>query len=90
MRSVGQTTNMRVSTRGLPALPSGRFYEVWLFDPKTGKMLAVGVLGPGGSGSYAISRRLLFRYQVVDISLQADNGDPAHSRTSVLRARFAT
>lgn len=90
MRSVGQTTDMRVATRGLPALPSGRFYEVWLFDPKTGKMLAVGVLGPSGSGSFSISRRLLGRYQVVDISLQADNGDPAHSKTSVLRARYAT
>ena len=88
MRSKSGTTNMLVSTSGLPAPSNHSFYEVWLFDPRTGKMLAVGVLGPAGKGAYSLSQALLNRYQAVDISLQRDDGNPAHSKDSVLRARY--
>jgi anti-sigma-K factor RskA len=89
MQSRGRTTDMVVATSNLPAPRRNHFYEVWLFDPATGKMLAVGVLAPNGHGAYALSSSLLGQYQAVDISVQANNGNPAHSRESVLRARYA-
>ncbi len=78
-----------VETHGLPKIGEGQFYEVWLFDPKTQKMLALGVLGPGGKASLDVADSLMGRYQVVDISLERDDGDPGHSATSVLRAKYA-
>lgn len=90
MRTREGKTNMLVTATGLEALSDDRFYEVWLFDPHSGKMLAVGVLGPGGKSTYSLPQSLISQYQVVDISLQQDNGNPSHSADSVLRARYAT
>ena len=53
-----------------------------MFNPKTQKMLALGVLGPGGKASLEVPDSLMGRYQVVDISLERDDGDPGHSATS--------
>jgi hypothetical protein len=78
---------MTVETRGLPKIGAGQFFEVWLFNPKTQKMLALGVLGPGGKASFDVADSLMGRYQVVDVSLERDDGDPDHSVTSVLRAK---
>ena len=82
----GTTRHMIVRTRDLAGLPSQRFYEVWLLDPATQKMLAVGVLPPSGSGDYEVTAGLMAGYSAVDVSLQSDDGNPAHSQTSVLRA----
>lgn len=90
MRTREGKTNMLVTATGLQALSDDRFYEVWLFDPHSGKMLAVGVLGPGGKSTYSLPQSLISQYQVVDISLQQNNGNPSHSADSVLRARYAT
>jgi hypothetical protein len=48
-------------------------------------MLPVGVLSPSGTGSYALSASVMGQFSAVDVSLQANNGNPAHSDTSVLR-----
>jgi Anti-sigma-K factor rskA, C-terminal len=80
---------MTVETRDLPKIGRGQFYEAWLFNPKTQKMLALGVVGPTGKASFEVPDSLVGRYQVVDVSLESDDGDPAHSVTSVLRATYA-
>jgi hypothetical protein len=80
---------MTVETRDLPKIGRGEFYEAWLFNPKTQKMLALGVVGPGGKASFEVPDSLVGRYQVVDVSLERDDGDPGHSVTSVLRATYA-
>lgn len=82
----GTTRHMIVRTRDLAGLSSQKFYEVWLLDPATQKMLAVGVLPPSGNGDYAVTAGLMAGYSAVDVSLQSDDGNPAHSQTSVLRA----
>ena len=79
---------MTVETRDLPKIGRGEFYEAWLFNPKTQKMLALGVVGPGGKASFAVADSLVGRYQVVDVSLERDDGDPGHSVTSVLQATY--
>ncbi len=66
--------------------PQGRdYYEVWLFDPPSGRMLAVGVLPPDGHGSYSLPASADRGYSAVEISLEPDDGNPEHSKTSVLR-----
>jgi hypothetical protein len=80
---------MTVVTEGLPKIGNGQFYQAWLFDPKTQKMLALGVVGPNGRASFDVPDSLVGRYQVVDVSLERDDGNPAHSVTSVLRATYA-
>ena len=80
---------MTVETRDLPKIRRGQFYEAWLFNPRTQKMLALGVVGPTGKASFEVPDSLVGRYQVVDVSLERDDGDPGHSVTSVLRATYA-
>jgi hypothetical protein len=89
VRIFGADRQMSVATGHLPAAPANDFYEVWLLQPATNKMLPVGVLSPTGSGSYTISATIMSQYGAIDISLQANNGNPAHSKTSVLRGNVS-
>lgn len=89
MRAAAQAgTVMTIQTSGLPSASSGRFYYAWLFNPETNKMLALGVVGPDGTATFKVDTTLLSRYQAVDVSLQDDNGNPAHSSVSVLRGQY--
>ena len=85
----GSTRQMTVTTKDLGSPGPQSYYEVWLLDPSTLKMLPVGVLPPSGAGTYAVTAGIMAGYSAVDVSLQADDGDPAHSTTSVLRAVYA-
>jgi hypothetical protein len=86
----GGTRELTVRTQGLPNPPSQSYYEVWLLDSATLKMLPMGVLSPSGSGTYAVGANIMAGYSAVDVSLQANDGDPAHSKVSVLRASYGT
>ena len=59
-----------------------------MVSPTTHKLLALGLLGPGGKASFDVTDSLMSRYQVVDISLERDDGGPDHSAASVLRATY--
>ncbi len=85
----GTTRHMIVRTRDLSTPSNQAFYEVWLLDPATQKMLPVGVLPPSGDGDYVVTAGLMAGYSAVDVSLQSNDGNPAHSRTSVLRAALS-
>ena len=66
------------------------FYEVWLIDPETFQMVGLGAL-TADSGRFPIPDGLdLRRYTVVDVSLEPLDGDPVHSRDSVVRGELAT
>ncbi|KHL15111.1 anti-sigma-K factor rskA [Mumia flava] len=84
----GDEVTMTVETHGLPKTGAGEYYYVWLFDPTTEKMLGLGVMDPDGTASFRVPESLVGRYQVVDVSLESDDGDPQHSVTSVLRATY--
>ena len=84
--AIGDTRRLTVRATGLAEPASQHFYEVWLLDPRTQKMLPVGVLPPSGSGSYSMAASIMDGYSAVDVSLQENNGNPAHSSSSVLRA----
>lgn len=77
----GATLN--VDTQHLP-LRQG-FYQVWLYDRVADKMVPIGTLGGSGQGSFTLSPSIDLRsYNIVDVSAQDLNGDPAHG-DSVLR-----
>ncbi len=76
---------VQVSTDGLPAAGQGHYYEVWLLDPATLKMMPMGALAPSGQATFGVAAGLMAGYSAVDISLQANNGNPVHSAVSVLR-----
>jgi hypothetical protein len=80
---------MTVTADDLPALRSGQYYEVWLLDPVAGTVFPVGVLPPDGEARFTLPASVVGRYQVIDVSLEADDGDPTHSRRSLLRGRYA-
>lgn len=64
------------------------FYEVWLIDPETFQMIGLGALTEG-NGKFPIPNGLdLSRYTVVDVSLEPFDGDPVHSRDSVVRGEL--
>jgi anti-sigma-K factor RskA len=86
--AVGNTRNLTVETKHLKPPTSEHFYEVWMLNTATLKMLPVGVLPPSGTGTYSMGASIMAGYSAVDISLQSNNGNPAHSSTSVLRATF--
>jgi hypothetical protein len=83
------TALMRIETDDLRPTRPGQFYYAWLLDPATNKMLPLGQVGPGGTASFEVSQALLSAYSAVDVSLEADDGDPGHSPRSVLRAVYA-
>jgi hypothetical protein len=80
----GRTEVVVVDTSGLPQR-SGSFYEVWLMDQASGRLVPLGLLAPDGRGRFSVPAGLADRYRTVDVSLEADDGDPAHSGKSVLR-----
>ncbi len=88
MRTPGGSTYMTIRTTGLGPAGPGHFYYAWLLDPGTNKMLPLGQVGADGSATFEVDSKLVGSYHAVDVSLQADNGNPGHSDTSVLRAQY--
>ena len=88
MTGSGSATRMVIATHDLPALREDEFYYAWLLEPATSKMLPLGQVGPSGA-SFEVSDALLQGYSAVNVSLEADDGDPQHSPTSVLRGSYA-
>lgn len=80
-------TRAEVDVRGLEPSGAGRFYELWLLD-EDGKTIALGSFRVGAGGRADVQIPIPVqpsRYRYFDVSLQEDDGDPAHSGVSVLR-----
>ncbi|MGD9955077.1 MAG: anti-sigma factor [Candidatus Nanopelagicales bacterium] len=62
------------------------FYEVWLLDKDASKLISLGVLDSSDHGEFAMPPGIsMSDYPVVDVSLEPDDGDPAHSKNSLVR-----
>jgi anti-sigma-K factor RskA len=75
---------------GMPPSRPGAYYEAWLVD-RRGRSLSMGAFRVGRDGSVDAHMPVgadLRRYRFIDVSLEADDGNPAHSATSVMRARL--
>ncbi|MDQ1247600.1 MAG: hypothetical protein QG597_1971 [Actinomycetota bacterium] len=90
IEKVSEGEVLSISTSDL-ADPTG-YYEVWLLDPASGGMIAMGVVPPGsGTASLPVPPGVdLTTYAAVDISDEPMDGNPGHSAVSVLRGQLAT
>ncbi len=78
-----------VDTTGLPMIDG--FYEVWLIKSDLSGMISLGSLSAGARGKFVVPPGTdLSVYTIVDISVENHDGDPAHSRQSVLRGTLPT
>ncbi|WP_354700869.1 hypothetical protein DSM112329_01161 [Paraconexibacter sp. AEG42_29] len=74
---------------GLAPSPSGHYYELWLMSDGT-RLASLGSFRVGAGGHVEVRFPVGVdpqAYRYLDISLEADDGDPAHSARSVLRSR---
>ncbi len=79
----GQTT-LRIEVADLPPAPG--YYEVWLIDPGTLRMISVGVLGGQSEVALPLPSTVdISTYRLVDVSAGAYDNNPAHSGHSLLR-----
>ncbi|MGL4339076.1 MAG: anti-sigma factor [Rhodoglobus sp.] len=65
------------------------YREVWLITSDSKRLVSLGVVR-GSSGSFTVPDGIDFsRYDLVDISAEPYDGDPAHSGTSILRGQLS-
>lgn len=78
-----------VDTRDLEQ-PSG-FYQVWLIDPKTLGMISLGTIGSGAQTvTFPVPAGIDPEvFSLVDISDEPIDGDPTHSKVSILRGELS-
>lgn len=78
---------VRVDARSLPA--NDGFYEVWLLDAQATKLVALGALPAGSIGTFTVPPGLsIADFPLVDISLESYDGDPSHSKNSLMRGEL--
>ncbi len=82
---------LRVRAEGLDADEDEHpLHEVWLINVDGERMVSLGLLATGPEADFAVPAGLLEQgYSIVDISAEPDDGDPAHSGTSLARGRLA-
>jgi hypothetical protein len=71
--------------------PPGQLLEVWLLTEDRQHMVPIGVLEPGAEGgSWEMPEGVTFSaYPVVDVSIEPDDGDPAHSGNIMMQGTLA-
>ncbi|MEV6283513.1 anti-sigma factor [Kribbella sp. NPDC051770] len=83
VRSGGEQ-QLRVSASGLAA--GSGYFEVWLINEDGKRMVSLGVLAGGHDGTFQVPGDLPAQgYRIVDVSLEPDDGNPAHSLDSIIR-----
>ncbi len=84
-RSPGGTATVKVD--GLPPSSRRDFYELWLLGAD-GRLVSLGSFRVPRSGAAEVRVPLPVdprRFDFLDVSLEPDDGDPAHSKVSILR-----
>ncbi len=82
---------MHLVATGLPQLPPKSVYEAWL-GRADGSMVSVGTFTVDAGGNVDGHMRLTVNpadFTLVDVSLEPDDGNPAHGATSVFRATIS-
>lgn len=75
---------------GMPPSGPHDYYEAWLADAR-GRMVSMGTFRVARDGRVEAHVPIavnLRDYRVIEVSLEPDDGDPAHSSRSVMRARL--
>jgi Anti-sigma-K factor rskA len=80
---------MTLDASSLPALPAGRYYEVWLTNGARTSMAPVGLLGADRTAQLTIPSSEMSSYAAVEVSVQDTAGIGTYSGHSVLRGTYA-
>lgn len=79
---------VEVDARGLPEVDG--YYEVWLIRSDLSGMISLGALTAGSQGRFVIPPGTdLSAFTIIDVSVEPLNGDPTHSKESVLRGTLS-
>lgn len=79
----------RVVVRLDADLPDDGHREVWLLTEDASALVSLGVL-TGAEGEFPLPDDVdVSRFTVVDVSQEADDGDPAHSGDSIVRGQLS-
>lgn len=69
-----------VTTHSLPIRPG--YYAVWVYDPAINHMINIGALNADGTGQFSLPPGVqLSDYNVIDVSAQNFDGNPAHQQS---------
>lgn len=80
---------LRVALTNVPKAPAGHHYEVWVLPKGGHTMTAVGSFTPASPNvTLDLPLPAPGTYAAMDISVQANDGPPAHSGTSLAGASF--
>ena len=88
VQTAGGGIELRVATS---AVSSGDGYvEVWLINTDGKRMVSVGILPDGSSGTFPVARGLIDAgYLIVDVSREGLDDKPQHSGDSVVRGQLS-
>ena len=89
--SDGDRRQLRVSVTDVAPSRPGEFYELWLLG-RGGRLVSLGSFTVGESGRRTMELPVPANargYGSIDVSREPDDGDPAHSKRSVLRGPAA-
>jgi anti-sigma-K factor RskA len=79
---------LRLTVSGLRPSRPGEYYELWLLNSPD-DLVSVGAFRVGEDGAATLEFPLGVdpaRYQLIDVSVERDDGNPGHSARSVLRS----
>lgn len=87
---VEEVDGHRILRVALPGEAAQGFREVWLLDSAGEQLVSVGLM-PRGEAVFELPDDLdLGEFDVVDVSREPYDGDPAHSGDSIVRGRLQT
>lgn len=84
----GRLLELDVPTLADVKLTAGAYYQVWLLGTDGTSMVAVGLIDPAQGTQVRLPLPAgldVARYPIVDVSLESNDGNPAHSGDSVIR-----
>ena len=77
--------SIEIRLTGLPEPATGSYYEVWLIDRGVAQLVSLGPLDQPDTTVPVPAGLDLASYPVLDVSVEAFDGNPGHSSDSVVR-----
>ena len=77
--------SIEIHLTGLPEPAAGSYYEVWLIDRGVAQLVSLGPLDQASTTVPVPAGLDLAAYPVLDVSVEAFDGNPGHSSDSVVR-----
>ena len=93
MVTAGGRRDMVIQIAGVTNMAGADFLEAWLMDPTGSKLVSLGSLAQEGAtfrGTFTVPANLpMAEFDTIDISAEKWDGNPDHSRISLLRGTVA-